>query len=112
MDAGYGVWLSKRKDLAEAKGKGAMQTYWVEPRVGTKSCRSTTSRPSSDSDAKEGDDDDDLLVSDDNNKDFERSGIIVQPLEEGDDIGDKLVNYLSKTTLKRKVSDNDDIENS
>lgn len=48
MDAGYGSWLTKRKDIIEAKGKGLMQTYWVEPRVGTNSCMSTTSRLSSD----------------------------------------------------------------
>lgn len=26
-----GHWLTKRKDLVEAKGKGSMQTYWIEP---------------------------------------------------------------------------------
>lgn len=26
-----GHWLTKRNDLVEAKGKGSMQTYWVEP---------------------------------------------------------------------------------
>jgi class 3 adenylate cyclase len=28
---GKGKWLEKRKDLVAAKGKGEMQTYWVEP---------------------------------------------------------------------------------
>jgi class 3 adenylate cyclase len=29
--AGKDQWLVKREDLVEAKGKGAMQTYWVKP---------------------------------------------------------------------------------
>jgi len=29
-DAGKQHWLSAREDLVEAKGKGKMQTYWVE----------------------------------------------------------------------------------
>ena len=30
--AGKGHWLSQREDRVFAKGKGEMQTYWVEPR--------------------------------------------------------------------------------
>ena len=28
--AGKGVWLRKREDLIVAKGKGTMQTYWIQ----------------------------------------------------------------------------------
>lgn len=31
MAGGKGDWLEKRKDLISAKGKGEMQTYWVNP---------------------------------------------------------------------------------
>ena len=33
-EAGKSSWLTPRKDLVEAKGKGKMQTYWVEPKGG------------------------------------------------------------------------------
>mmetsp|Transcript_6633 Transcript_6633/g.10131 ORF Transcript_6633/g.10131 Transcript_6633/m.10131 type:complete len:1139 (+) Transcript_6633:135-3551(+) len=33
-DAGYGSWVTKRDDLVDAKGKGRMQTYWIEPAEG------------------------------------------------------------------------------
>lgn len=35
--AGKEAWLTPREDLVEAKGKGKMQTYWVEPSQGIKS---------------------------------------------------------------------------
>ena len=42
-DAGKGQWLTKRKDQVEAKGKGTMETYWINlsnkvenPRVSTR----------------------------------------------------------------------------
>lgn len=31
IKAGKQGWLEKRKDLVKAKGKGEMQTYWVNP---------------------------------------------------------------------------------
>jgi hypothetical protein len=31
ISSGKGHWLEKRADLVEAKGKGKLQTYWVEP---------------------------------------------------------------------------------
>jgi class 3 adenylate cyclase len=31
--AGKGKWLEKRKELIAAKGKGEMQTFWVEPKL-------------------------------------------------------------------------------
>jgi class 3 adenylate cyclase len=34
IKAGKGQWLTKRDELIEAKGKGKMQTYWVEPGCG------------------------------------------------------------------------------
>jgi len=46
--AGKGFWITKRGDLVEAKGKGKMQTYWVEPTssgtgsVGTSSGQSSS----------------------------------------------------------------------
>ena len=30
--AGKGAWLTKREELVDVKGKGLMQTYWVEPK--------------------------------------------------------------------------------
>ncbi|KAL7572637.1 hypothetical protein ACA910_010388 [Epithemia clementina (nom. ined.)] len=33
-DAGKGEWLTARSDIVEAKGKGKLQTYWVEPGTG------------------------------------------------------------------------------
>jgi class 3 adenylate cyclase len=33
ITAGNGHWLTARKDLVDAKGKGLLQTYWVEPFV-------------------------------------------------------------------------------
>jgi len=30
LDAGKSEWLTKREDLINAKGKGKLQTYWVE----------------------------------------------------------------------------------
>lgn len=40
--AGKGDWLRAREELVEAKGKGTMQTYWVEVRgEGTVMTRST-----------------------------------------------------------------------
>ncbi|KAL7569519.1 hypothetical protein ACA910_013893 [Epithemia clementina (nom. ined.)] len=33
-DAGKGEWLTARSDIVEAKGKGRLQTYWVEPGTG------------------------------------------------------------------------------
>jgi len=30
--AGKGNWLTKQEELITAKGKGQMQTYWVEPK--------------------------------------------------------------------------------
>jgi hypothetical protein len=32
--AGKSHWVSKREDLVSAKGKGKLQTYWIEPRKG------------------------------------------------------------------------------
>ena len=32
MEAGKARWLTKRDELVEAKGKGMMQTYWVDPK--------------------------------------------------------------------------------
>jgi hypothetical protein len=32
ISAGKGSWVTKRDELVQAKGKGMMQTYWVEPR--------------------------------------------------------------------------------
>jgi class 3 adenylate cyclase len=29
--AGKGSWVKAREDLVEAKGKGKLQTYWIEP---------------------------------------------------------------------------------
>lgn len=34
-EAGKGSWIQPRKDKIEAKGKGQLQTYWLEPRVVT-----------------------------------------------------------------------------
>jgi hypothetical protein len=31
--AGKGSWVKPRKDLVEAKGKGKLQTYWIEPKL-------------------------------------------------------------------------------
>jgi Adenylate and Guanylate cyclase catalytic domain len=40
--AGKGDWLRAREELVEAKGKGTMQTYWVELRgEGTLMTRTT-----------------------------------------------------------------------
>jgi 3'5'-cyclic nucleotide phosphodiesterase len=32
VEAGKGYWLSARKDLVNAKGKGLLQTYWLNPK--------------------------------------------------------------------------------
>jgi Adenylate and Guanylate cyclase catalytic domain len=32
-ESGYDRWVSQRKDLVEAKGKGLLQTYWVAKSV-------------------------------------------------------------------------------
>ena len=32
ISAGKGHWVEAREDLVEAKGKGAMQTYWITPK--------------------------------------------------------------------------------
>jgi hypothetical protein len=32
VEAGKGHWLSSRKDLVNAKGKGLLQTYWLNPK--------------------------------------------------------------------------------
>jgi hypothetical protein len=32
ISAGKGSWVTKRDEMVQAKGKGMMQTYWVEPR--------------------------------------------------------------------------------
>jgi class 3 adenylate cyclase len=37
ITARKGSWVRPREELVEAKGKGKMQTYWVEPRVTAKS---------------------------------------------------------------------------
>jgi class 3 adenylate cyclase len=38
--AGKQHWVTKRKELVEAKGKGKMQTFWVEPKTITSTCTS------------------------------------------------------------------------
>lgn len=48
--SGKGQWLKKRPDLINAKGKGMIQTYWVEPKgVRTASSNSGTDAEASDS---------------------------------------------------------------
>jgi hypothetical protein len=32
IEGGRGHWLTARKDLANAKGKGLLQTYWLDPK--------------------------------------------------------------------------------
>ncbi len=34
IECGKGSWLSARKDLVNAKGKGMLQTYWLDPKRG------------------------------------------------------------------------------
>ena len=92
VQAGKSNWLTKREDIIEAKGKGKLQTYWLEPRSGSgpSSCVTTSSHiTTSDSDACL----DDETINE----------------EVGDDgeIGKKLVSYLSKTT-KGNSSHKDD----
>ncbi|CAB9518478.1 Receptor-type guanylate cyclase gcy [Seminavis robusta] len=41
--AGKGVWMTKRQDPIEAKGKGTMETFWVEPVSGASTHRSAAS---------------------------------------------------------------------
>ena len=43
MEAGKGEWLAKRLDPVQAKGKGTMETYWVEPVMGASTHRSGVS---------------------------------------------------------------------
>jgi 3'5'-cyclic nucleotide phosphodiesterase len=43
MSAGKGHWLTARKDLIDAKGKGMLQTYWVEPSVNRSSINTAMS---------------------------------------------------------------------
>ena len=42
QQAGKGHWIRKREDLITAKGKGQMQTYWMEVKGGTRSMASGT----------------------------------------------------------------------
>jgi Adenylate and Guanylate cyclase catalytic domain len=42
-EAGHDRWVSPRKDLVEAKGKGSMQTYWVSRPVCSDGQEETTS---------------------------------------------------------------------
>jgi len=51
--AGKGLWVKKRTDLVEAKGKGKMQTYWVEP--ASAASQHSSSHMSSDVDEDEND---------------------------------------------------------
>jgi hypothetical protein len=44
LQAGKQDWLTAREDLVEAKGKGKMQTYWVEPTTTAGGAKSGTSR--------------------------------------------------------------------
>ena len=53
IDANRKEWVRIRQDVVEAKGKGQMQTYWIEPRVHNSNSVSTfrtTSWNSSDDD--------------------------------------------------------------
>ena len=34
LTAGKSRWVQKREELVEAKGKGTLQTYWIEPSIG------------------------------------------------------------------------------
>jgi hypothetical protein len=40
ISAGKGHWVKAREDLVEAKGKGKMQTYWINPKSNAGSCAS------------------------------------------------------------------------
>ena len=56
-EAGHGSWLREREGEVEAKGKGRLHTYWLEPRLvePSESCaRSTTTDSSNDDDHFEG----------------------------------------------------------
>ena len=44
LEAGKSEWLTKREDLIDAKGKGKLQTYWVECNTTN---RASTTRSSS-----------------------------------------------------------------
>ena len=50
--AGKGQWVTPRPDLVEAKGKGTIQTFWIEPRssAGSVMTASSTGTGSSDTD--------------------------------------------------------------
>jgi class 3 adenylate cyclase len=49
VEAGKASWLAKREDAVHAKGKGVVETYWVNPGAG-----STIEDSSSDPDSKDG----------------------------------------------------------
>lgn len=51
---GKGNWVHKREDLVAAKGKGMMQTYWVQPGGGTASVASTAFTGVSDGEDEDG----------------------------------------------------------
>jgi Adenylate and Guanylate cyclase catalytic domain len=48
--AGKGTWLAKREEMVQAKGKGMLQTYWVEPRNRSGSSSHSPSLTSDDDD--------------------------------------------------------------
>ena len=41
IDANRRDWVRPRRDLVEAKGKGYMETFWIEPRMNTANSVST-----------------------------------------------------------------------
>ncbi|CAB9531237.1 expressed unknown protein (Partial), partial [Seminavis robusta] len=41
--SGKRSWLKAREDKVVAKGKGELQTYWIELGLDTKSCHTTVS---------------------------------------------------------------------
>jgi hypothetical protein len=53
--AGKASWVAKRDEMVEAKGKGMLQTYWVEPRM--RGGGSSSQSPSMMSDTTDNDDD-------------------------------------------------------
>jgi hypothetical protein len=52
--AGKGSWVAKREEMVQAKGKGMLQTYWVEPRNRSGSSSHSPSLVSDDDDVDRG----------------------------------------------------------
>ena len=113
VEANKGHWLTPRSDKINAKGKGELQTYWVEIKSGN--VTSSNESVGGAAESTGADDEDDKLVL----KQKETMAPVIRPVIDFDDERqqrlidwntDCLLRFLKEIEARRKITENEGIE--